>query len=994
MKRLNSRRRRSLFTSVVLSSLACTIILDLGAVTKAAAHGSVEQPPSRTYTCRFFDLDDPMCIQAWAADPQSLYDWMEVNIGDAAGRHQELIPDGQLCSAGREKYAAFDEPGDWPTRALEPDSEGLYSVDFFATAPHAAEYFRFYLSREGFDPIVDRLGWDDLELVHDSGPVAYTDLVAQPHYPFRLALPGREGRYVLYLVWQRSDSPEAFYGCSDVVVGTDSGSAGPSAPVVPPETSPESTHDPVSPAPGLQGVEVAVDLADDWGAGACGEGVVTNHSSGPAAWEVHVELAGTVTTHWDSVMSLSTHPHGEGSAIGQNWRVVGAAWNAILQPGASTTFGFCIDRTTSPDVGDGGEPIDTPDLPVEPPGAPTDPAPAEDPEAPVVVDDETAAPESDPVSIEPGSGAILAAYFPEWGIYARNYRIADVPAAELTHLIYAFADLDSNGDVTLFDSYAAVEKQFQASESVSGVADTAGSPGEVRGNFRQIALLKERHPHLRVSIAIGGWTLSRHFSSVLATAAGREHASDSVIEFLERYDMFDGVDFDWEYPGGGGLAANGSSAEDGRNYALFLGLVRQKLDGLSNTTGKSYQISVASPAGYDKIGNFNLAGLEGVVDFFNVMTYDFHGTWENVTGHLAAFDADPAGYDISTTIGLYLEAGVSPEKIVLGSPLYTRAWAGVAAGDDGGYAEAATGAAPGSFWDQSGMYDYKDLLGRLRANGSSWELYWDDNAQAAYLYDGSQGIFSSFETPGSVALKSGWAQYMDLGGMMFWDLSSDATGDPESLVTAAFDAWVRGVSFDEIVSVSDLEFDQILGGNGRFDPIVLAEPAPADPGSTGSEAGEAPAGDPGVEEGGAESPLPPDADPGVEEGGAESPPPPVAEEPDALANVSVEVGGVRWWQGFTAELTVHNESGAQLDSWSFGFRSSHSISGAPWGIEIATTDLGNGFFEHRMTGTGWGSSIPAGGSVTVGFNGQQGTLIGNDGPLTAGQVFDGGLLAD
>ena len=72
---------------------------------------------------------------------------------------------------------------------MAPDSDGLYNVQFYATAPHAAQYFRFYVSREGFDPLTQRLGWDDLELVFDSGDVPYTDLVANPHFPFRIALP-------------------------------------------------------------------------------------------------------------------------------------------------------------------------------------------------------------------------------------------------------------------------------------------------------------------------------------------------------------------------------------------------------------------------------------------------------------------------------------------------------------------------------------------------------------------------------------------------------------------------------------------------------------------------------------------------------------------------------------------------------------------------------------------------------------------------------------
>jgi chitin-binding protein len=51
-----------------------------------------------------------MCAIARQANPQALYDWMEVNIGDAAGRHRELIPMVWLCSANRDKYAASTPP--------------------------------------------------------------------------------------------------------------------------------------------------------------------------------------------------------------------------------------------------------------------------------------------------------------------------------------------------------------------------------------------------------------------------------------------------------------------------------------------------------------------------------------------------------------------------------------------------------------------------------------------------------------------------------------------------------------------------------------------------------------------------------------------------------------------------------------------------------------------------------------------------------------------
>ncbi|MFM7205706.1 MAG: glycosyl hydrolase family 18 protein [Planctomycetaceae bacterium] len=419
---------------------------------------------------------------------------------------------------------------------------------------------------------------------------------------------------------------------------------------------------------------------------------------------------------------------------------------------------------------------------------------------------------------------VLAAYFPEWGIYGRTFQIADVPGDRLNHLIYAFLDLKSNGQVAIYDSYAAVEKRFAANESVSGEADLWYYPPSdprstqtVWGNFNQIAQLKQKFPHLRVSIAVGGWTLSANFSSVCSTAAGREAFASSLTTFLATYRMFDGIDFDWEYPGGGGLGGNGSSPNDGANYAALLQLVRQKFDVLGQQLGRRYGISVASPAGTDKIATFNLAGLTPFVDHFNLMAYDFHGTWEGTTGHQAAFTADATGYDVRTAVHAYRAAGVPAGKVVLGAPLYTRAWSGVADGGDGGYGEPAAGKAPGTF--EAGVYDYKDLLAQVQSAAAGWRLYWDDTAQAAYVYNAGQRLFSSFETPTSIAQKSQWAQDIGLGGMMFWDISNDALDSPESLVTAGFASWVLGDDLAAIRGRSTLTGEVIVGGDGLISAL-------------------------------------------------------------------------------------------------------------------------------------------------------------------------------
>ncbi len=414
---------------------------------------------------------------------------------------------------------------------------------------------------------------------------------------------------------------------------------------------------------------------------------------------------------------------------------------------------------------------------------------------------------------------VLAAYFPEWGIYGRNFQVADIPGDQLTHVIYSFLNVTPGGEVAVYDSFAALEKRFAAGETVSGEADLWYYPPNdprsqqtVWGNFNQLAQLKAKHPHLKVSIAVGGWTLSGNFSTVTATAAGREKLANSVVTFIDTYRMFDGVDFDWEYPGGGGLDGNSASPNDGANYAELLKLVRAKLDVLEQRNGRQYEISVASPAGYDKIANFNLAGLAPSVDFFNLMSYDFHGTWEKTTGHQSAFTGDANGYDVKTAVGLYRAAGVPAAKIVLGAPLYTRGWSGVADGGDGGYLERATGSAPGTF--EAGVYDYKDLVAQLKDPASGWKLYWDDTAQAAYLYNPSKGLFSSFETPTSIAQKSDWAEAIGLGGIMFWDISNDAVGSPDSLVRAAYSSWVLDQTMAAIRSGAPLPAELIIGGDG------------------------------------------------------------------------------------------------------------------------------------------------------------------------------------
>lgn len=141
-----------------------------------------------------------------------------MNIANAAGKHRELIPDGKLCSAANDKFKGLDLPrADWPATAM---SAGKHTFRFRATAPHRGS-FELYLTKPGYDP-TKPLAWSDLE----AKPFAEaTDpTLENGSYVFDGTIPERSGRQLVYTVWQRSDSPEAFYACSDVTFG--GGSAG------------------------------------------------------------------------------------------------------------------------------------------------------------------------------------------------------------------------------------------------------------------------------------------------------------------------------------------------------------------------------------------------------------------------------------------------------------------------------------------------------------------------------------------------------------------------------------------------------------------------------------------------------------------------------------------------------------------------------------------------------------------------------------------------
>lgn len=131
----------------------------------------------------------------------------------------------------------------------------------------------------------------------------------------------------------------------------------------------------------------------------------------------------------------------------------------------------------------------------------------------------------------------------EKDIYARKYYPWQLPAENLTHVLYSFANVRPNGTVFASDTWADVEKRWPS----AGESAKRAENEDVHGCVQKLFELKKNHRNLKVSLSIGGYTYSQSgsFSVMAATDSGRETFAASAVKLMADWG-FDGLDIDWE----------------------------------------------------------------------------------------------------------------------------------------------------------------------------------------------------------------------------------------------------------------------------------------------------------------------------------------------------------------------------------------------------------------------------------------------------------------
>lgn len=325
------------------------------------------------------------------------------------------------------------------------------------------------------------------------------------------------------------------------------------------------------------------------------------------------------------------------------------------------------------------------------------------------------------------------------GYVADAKPLPHVSAQKLDVINYAFARVDAKGNVSF----------------PSPIADQT---------LATFTGLRKINPNLKIIVSIGGWGAD-YFSDVALSADARQHMTDSVAAFIEKYDV-DGVDLDWEYPTlpGPGISHR---PEDKRNFSLLLETLRARLDKLGAAhRGRHYLLTIAAADG-EFVAGIELERVSRSLDWINLMTYDFHNSLTPTTGHHAGLhlsDVAPAEDRAGDkAVAQFLAAGVPAKKLNLGAAFYGRAFTGVDPAHDGLQQKYAKYAGSPSW--QELVASYIDKNGYVR--------HWDAKAQAPYLWNAQTRTFVSYEDPESLRAKVAFVKARGLGGVMYWEQSLD-----------------------------------------------------------------------------------------------------------------------------------------------------------------------------------------------------------------------------
>lgn len=406
---------------------------------------------------------------------------------------------------------------------------------------------------------------------------------------------------------------------------------------------------------------------------------------------------------------------------------------------------------------------------------------------------------------DPANGKVILGYYPDWA-YWRNPKFTanELQYDKINQIAYAFSIFDKDGKISLYD------------------ADSDAF------NLPILSQARKKYPYLNLSLSFGGWSWASKpsgwlcktgaspqgpaecFSQLTADPSATDTFVANAVKGMKEV-HFNGIDIDWEYPN--------TSPNDAGNFVMLLQKLRTALDQQGKLDNTHYLLTIAAPAGIDKISkltNEQWQTIATLVDHIDVMTYDFHGSWDQgQTGSdfMSAMALDPKNdptytqpisgqYNVIDALKAYTNAGVPTEKLVVGIPIYGRMMTIQSAGETQGLYQTITGTPQGE-WDNqqsgfTGMIDYACIVDKTIC-GNSFQLpaltlvaptvsNLGQYAMTPWGY--ADQLFITYDDANSAAYKAHWVSTNNFAGVMLWDLTGDFTdSDERSIINAIYNVF-------------------------------------------------------------------------------------------------------------------------------------------------------------------------------------------------------------
>ncbi|XP_025830370.1 acidic mammalian chitinase-like [Agrilus planipennis] len=340
------------------------------------------------------------------------------------------------------------------------------------------------------------------------------------------------------------------------------------------------------------------------------------------------------------------------------------------------------------------------------------------------------------------SRGVVGCYYGSWAINRPgigSFGTSDIDPSLCTHIYYSFIGLNNaTQDVEILDPALDVN----------------------RGGFRNLTNLKAQNPGVKFLVAMGGWGQGSYaYSLVAANATKRATFIQQVIILIQNYG-FDGLDLDWEYPTQRDSALG---AADRDNLITLL----QEVKAAFLPLGLLITVAVGSSPSYINVA-YDVPALSNVADLINFMTYDLHGSWDGSAGVNAPLHDPTGGINVEQFVNGWLNAGVDPDKLIVGIPFYGKLYTLRNSSDNSIGAPISGPGIAGPYLQDPSNLAYYEILEKLQ---QGWTEVYDQNYESPYAYSGNQWV--GYDNVRSIAAKVNFVCSNRLGGVMNWAIDED-----------------------------------------------------------------------------------------------------------------------------------------------------------------------------------------------------------------------------